>query len=589
MLRFFSPESSVGPKVRTHQKQISVRRSDRITIRCEADGDQPLNVSWQVKGNRIDPTYDIRYQMKNSVMTKGVTSELTIIQTTLTDRGEYTCMATNAYGYDHSVVYLQVQEPPSFPTNLHVTELDSRTVTLSWSLDMPASTSNHAHHFTQPITNYILQFKEAQDVWHDHNNQKMLPGDKTMAKITSLKPATNYHFRLYAVNQLGTSAPSDILHVQTEAEVPSGPPVMVTVEPLGSEQLLVTWRPPERELWNGELHGYKIGFQKIGNAGNFLQDASKLSKIQHQFYNFTRVGLSGGDGVSDFRLINLDKYTQYAVIVQAFNAKGDGPPSESVYARTLEDVPSAPTLCTCIALTSQNIQVSWKPPLNEHEHGVIQGYKILYEPGNADGTASDTLSMDYNDNIVRETKITTALNTVLHGLQPFTNYSLQILAFTRAGEGPAATASCMTEETVPDPPERIKSVVMSETSVMISWLPPRRPNGLVTKYTIYIRILDKGQEIKIMKGTVLVENHHYEAKNLSTRESYEAWVTASTRIGQGQSTPVIKLMPSSSVPAAIVSFGQILSVAWRVDLKLSCQFVGRPTIKSDWKILDSKR
>lgn len=344
----------VGPKVRTPQKQVSVRRNDHISIRCEAEGDQPLNISWQAKGNRIDPTYDIRYQLKNTPMNKGIMSELTILQSSLTDRGEYACIATNAYGHDHSVIYLQVQEPPSFPTNLHVTELASRFVTLTWSLDLPAPTSMRGvHHYSQPITNYILQFKEAQDVWHDHNNQKMLPGDKTTAKITALKPATNYHFRLYAANQLGTSAPSDILHIQTDAEVPSGPPIMVHAEAISPQELLVTWRPPERDLWNGELLGYKIGFQKVTNNGaNYAKDS------KHQVYNFTRVGLSSGDGVNDFRLVHLDKYSLYSITVQAFNAKGDGPSCEPVQARTLEDVPSAPTTCTCIALTAQNIQVS---------------------------------------------------------------------------------------------------------------------------------------------------------------------------------------------------------------------------------------
>lgn len=345
----------VGPKVRTSQNQVSVRRNDHISLRCEIEGDQPLNISWQVRGNHIDPTYDIRYQMKNIPMNKEIVSELTILHTLLTDRGEYACIASNAYGQDHSVIYLQVQEPPSFPTNLHVTELGSRFVSLKWSSDLPASTIIQGiHHHTQPITSYILQFKEAQDVWHDHNNQKTLPGDKTTAKIIALKPSTNYHFRLYASNQLGTSAPSDILHIRTDSENPSGPPVMVHVEAISPQELLVTWRPPERDLWNGELLGYKIGFRKVTNNGaNFVKD----SKQQDQIYNFTRVGLSG-DGVNEFRLIHLEKYSLYSVTVQASNQKGDGPPCEPVQARTLEDVPSAPTSCTCIALTSQNIQVT---------------------------------------------------------------------------------------------------------------------------------------------------------------------------------------------------------------------------------------
>lgn len=82
----------------------------------------------------------------------------------------------------------------------------------------------------------------------------------------------------------------------------------------------------------------------------------------------------------------------------------------------------------------------------------------------------------------------------------------QVLAFTRAGDGVvSATVTCCTEETVPGTPERVKSVVYGESSAILSWLPPLRPNGIITKYTVYIRILDKGQEVKIVK--VSARNH----------------------------------------------------------------------------------
>lgn len=305
-------------------KQVNVRRGERVTLRCEAEGDQPLDISWRAKNNRIEQKYDVRYNIKNSPLSRGVVSELTIMQTVLSDRGEYSCVANNAYGHDHAIIHLQVQEPPRFPRNLHVTELGSRSVLLSWSPgDVDPNSSKPSFSESQPISNYILQFKEAQDVWHENNNQKIISGDKTVALIQNLKPATSYHFRIYAENHLGTSAPSDILHIQTDGEVPSGPPLKVTVEPLGPQQLLVTWRPPDRELWNGELLGYTIGYHRLGNV--------------EKNYNYTRVGIPGGEGVHDFRLTGLGKYTQYSVTVQAFNAKGDGPASEAVLAHTLED------------------------------------------------------------------------------------------------------------------------------------------------------------------------------------------------------------------------------------------------------------
>lgn len=46
-----------------------------------------------------------------------------------------------------------------------------------------------------------------------------------------------------------------------------------------------------------------------------------------------------------------------------------------------------------------------------------------------------------------ETRKTTALTTVLTGLRRYTNYSMQVLAFTRIGDGVLTqTSHCRTEE-----------------------------------------------------------------------------------------------------------------------------------------------
>ena len=61
-----------------------------------------------------------------------------------------------------------------------------------------------------------------KDVWHEHNTQKVVEGDKTVALVSPLKPATTYHFRVFAENHLGTSAPSDILHVSINRSIIHG-------------------------------------------------------------------------------------------------------------------------------------------------------------------------------------------------------------------------------------------------------------------------------------------------------------------------------------------------------------------------------
>lgn len=36
----------------------------------------------------------------------------------------------------------------------------------------------------------------------------------------------------------------------------------------------------------------------------------------------------------------------------------------------------------CSPLTSTSLQISWQPPPENHQNGIIQGYKINYEPFN---------------------------------------------------------------------------------------------------------------------------------------------------------------------------------------------------------------
>lgn len=47
--------------------------------------------------------------------------------------------------------------------------------------------------------------------------------------------------------------------------VPSGPPLDVRVEAKSSTELIVSWEPPQRDLWNGNILGYYVGFQEVSD------------------------------------------------------------------------------------------------------------------------------------------------------------------------------------------------------------------------------------------------------------------------------------------------------------------------------------
>jgi hypothetical protein len=37
------------------------RKGETVHLRCEADGDQPMDVTWKAKGSRIESDYELRY------------------------------------------------------------------------------------------------------------------------------------------------------------------------------------------------------------------------------------------------------------------------------------------------------------------------------------------------------------------------------------------------------------------------------------------------------------------------------------------------------------------------------------------------
>lgn len=161
------------------------------------------------------------------------------------------------------------------------------------------------------------------------------------------------------------------------------------------------------------------------------------------------------------------------------------------------------------------------------------------------------------------------------------------MAFTKAGDGIATEPiTCTTDEAAPDFPEHIKASVNSKRSVVISWMPPKKQNGIITQYTISIRATQDKSEITLIKDTQPAHKLYYEVTNLNPRESYEVWVSASTRIGLGKSTIPITFSLGSFVPAAITSFSQPISVGWGTEISLMCNFVGEPRPDAEWRYGD---
>lgn len=92
----------------------------------------------------------------------------------------------------------------------------------------------------------------------------------------------------------------------------------------------------------------------------------------------------------------------------------------------------------CVALTSNTIQVSWHPPKPHLRNGLIKGYKVLYAP------RPNNRPLDNDGKAPKTTRLST-VTTVLEQLDKYTNYSIQVLAFTQGGDGKySEPISCIT-------------------------------------------------------------------------------------------------------------------------------------------------
>ncbi|XP_076655521.1 Down syndrome cell adhesion molecule 1 isoform X16 [Halictus rubicundus] len=531
-------------------KNQTARRGEPAVLQCEAQGEKPIGILWNMNNKRLDPKSDSRYTIREEILANGVLSDLSIKRTERSDSALFTCVATNAFGSDDTSINMIVQEVPEVPYGLKVLDKSGRSVQLSWAAPYDGNS---------PITRYVIEYKISKGSWETDIDRVLVPGSQqNVAGVFNLRPATTYHLRIVAENEIGASRPSDTVTIITAEEVPSGPPTNVRVDAVDQHTLKVTWKPPSREDWNGEILGYYVGYK--------LTSSDKL-------YTYETVDFSMEDGKEHhLQITNLKTYTQYSVVVQAFNKVGSGAMSDVTRQHTAQGMPDEPPHdTTCTTLTSQTIRVSWISPPLSAANGVITGYKVIYGP-------SDTW---YDEN-TKDTKISSSTETILHGLKKYTNYSMQVLAFTSGGDGvKSAPIHCQTEQDAPEAPTAIKALVMSPESILVSWRPPSQPNGVIAQYTVYTKA-DNADEPTSQK--VPPNQLTHEATKLDKQRRYDFWVTASTNIGEGQASKIVSLAASVRVPAKVASFDDKFTATYKEDVKLPCLAVGVPAPEVIWKV-----
>ncbi|XP_067138815.1 cell adhesion molecule Dscam1-like isoform X2 [Centruroides vittatus] len=466
-----------------------VMKGHNTRLKCESYGDKPITVTWMKDKLPINPQADTRYELLETIVATGVTSEVLIRQADRRDSALFTCIATNSFGRDDTNIQLIIQESPDSPQDFKVLETSSRSVKLTWTAPFSGNS---------PITHYIIQYKDDTGKWHGKMPNVTVSGTESTATVQGLKPAKIYYFRMFAENRLGKSDTSRIIETRTQEETPGGPPVKVKAIPTSSQSIKVTWKPPSQELQYGTIKGYYVGYKIRGSPEPFVY---KTMDVVEGFKE-------------ESHLTGLRRFTKYSIIVQAYNNKGTGPPSDEEYVQTLEnDPPTTPSLKETDASYS-SIQLSWDKNIDGNP---VTGYYLRQRQENKNWEELH-VSGEHNSY--------TALN-----LECGSRYQFSLIAYNSAGKGESSDIlTAKTEGTVPVSPDMATALTYNSTSATVhmnSW-----HDGGCPLTGFLIRYRQKHETMwRVIAENVPAEQNHVDITGLTPNTWYDVLIIAENTAG----------------------------------------------------------
>ncbi|XP_052457100.1 neogenin isoform X11 [Carassius gibelio] len=196
--------------------------------------------------------------------------------------------------------------------------------------------------------------------------------------------------------------------------------------------------------------------------------------------------------------------------------------------------PSAPRDVVASLVSTRFIKLTWRLPAEPHGDEVT--YSVFY-------------SLEGNN---RERIVNTSrpgeMQVTIQNLMPDTKYSFRVVAHNKNGPGESSAplrVATQPEVQVPGPAPNLQAVVMSPTTVSLSWDMPLTGNGEIQNYKIYY--MEKGMD---SEQDLEVNTLSYSMTGLKKFTEYSFRVVAYNKHGPGVSTEDISVRTYSDVPSA---------------------------------------
>ncbi|XP_061457968.1 receptor-type tyrosine-protein phosphatase S [Rhineura floridana] len=462
-----------------------VERTRTATMLCAASGNPDPEITWFKDFLPVDPS------ASNGRIKQLRSGGLQIESSEETDQGKYECVASNSAGVRYSS-----------PANLYVRV---RRVAPRFSIPpssheiMPGGNVNITCVAVGSPMPYVKWMQGAEDLTPEDD----MPVGRNVLELTDVKDSANY--TCVAMSSLGVIEAVAQITVKSLPKAPGTPIVTETT----ATSITITWDSGNPD----PVSYYVIEYKSKSQDGPY--------QIKEDITT-TRYSIGG-----------LSPNSEYEIWVSAVNTIGQGPPSDPVVMRTGEQAPaSAPRNVQGRMLSASTMIIQWEEPVEPN--GQIRGYRVYY-----------TMEPDQPVSNWQKHNVDDSLLTTVSSLLEHETYTVRVLAFTSVGDGPLSDPiQVKIQQGVPGQPMNFRAEAKSDSTILLTWSPPRQ--DIILKYELTFK---NTTQLK-PEARTFDPVTSYVVKDLKPNTEYVFKLAARSALGLGAATPEVRERTLQAKPSA---------------------------------------